>query len=405
MFFLIPYRNDREISLFPAVTYALIAANICLYIVLLPIDRTILANMMGFTPAHLSLQHIVSSMFVHGGLLHLAWNMLFLWLFGPNVEDALGHIEFAILYLGSGIAAALLQWGIAHALLPSAELVPVIGASGAIAGILGVFAVRFFRTGIRVFYFLGIKWGTFTVPAMWGLGVWFAQQLAGGVINIANQGSGGVAYWSHIGGMLFGMALAYGLCMSHEGSCEYLREDVQKSAADQAVLRLEKALENDPENADMRIELARVFVQSENRERATGNFREGIGIYLGKGERDQATAALAELRHHYRDSMLGPRPEYQIARYLLEAQCHESALKMLDSLSAAYPDAPEAQLSLMIAGDLCLYTLNDLDGALGRYESFESRYPESHLCVMVEKSLKEVREKLRVLESRGPPSS
>lgn len=395
MFFLIPYKNDREISLFPVVTYALIAANICLYFVLLPISRLTLAAAMGFTPSHLSLLHIISSMFVHGDFWHLLWNMFFLWLFGPNVEDAIGHIEFSLLYLGSGIAAALLQVGIVHGFMPSAEMTPVIGASGAISGILGVFAVRFLKTGIRIFYMYLLKWGTFTVPAMWGLGIWFVQQLAGGILDVARQGSGGVAYWSHIGGMVFGMALAYGLSMSHEGLHEHLINDVQKSSSEQAINKLRKALETDPDNPEIYIELGRAYCSDGNREDTIWNFKQAISLYLSKGDRNNATAMLAELRHYYPDTHLDPRSEYQITRYLLETKCYESALKMLDELSSIFPEAPEAELSLMIAGDLCLNTLNDLKRAASYYESFCSRYPNSHLFAMVDRSLKDIQAGLK----------
>lgn len=395
MFLLIPYKNDREIKLFPAVTYALIAANICLFFVLLPINRITLATSMGFTPSQLSLPHIISSMFVHGDFWHLLWNMFFLWLFGPNVEDAVGHIEFALLYLGSGIAAAILQVGIVEGFMPAAGMIPVIGASGAISGILGVFIVRFLKTGIRVFYVYLFKVGTFTIPAMWGLSIWFAQQLIGGVMDVASQGSGGVAYWSHIGGMLFGMALAYGLSMSREGLHEHLINDVQKSSSEQAVNKLLKGLETEPDNAEIYIELGRAYCSDENREKTIESFKRAVDIYLSKDERCEATAAFAELRHHYADAHLDPRSEYQITRYLLESKCYESALKMLDELSSVFPNTPEAELSLMMAGDLCINTLSDLKRAASYYESFCNQYPNSHLFAMVDRSLKDIQAGLK----------
>ncbi|MHB1000214.1 MAG: rhomboid family intramembrane serine protease [Armatimonadota bacterium] len=402
MFFFLPYKNDRQISLFPAVTYALIAANVCLYIVLLPIHRHTLALMMGFRPLDLSVPNIVSSMFVHGDFLHLIWNMLFLWLFGPNVEDALGHIEFTLLYLGSGFAAALLQVGIVQGFIPDAGLIPVIGASGAIAGILGVFAVRFFKTGIQVFYYLGIlfyplRWGTFTVPAVVGLGIWFAQQFIGGILDVARQGTGGVAYWSHIGGMVFGMALAYGLSMSIEGSKEYLIEDahskLENGTADSALLNLSKALRNDPENAEICIELARAYHTANSPDMAIMHFKSSIDILMRKGNRNQAVAYFAELRHDYPQVRLDPRTEYQIARQLLESGCTESALKMLTEISEAYPDAPEAEISLIKAGDLCLNVLGDPESATRFYRSFCEKYPHSQLCAMAENSLKNSQKK------------
>lgn len=395
----IPYYSTRKAKKFPICTYALIFANICLYIALLPIDRAMLADAMGFVPSDISVERIISSMFVHGSILHLVWNMLFLWLFGPNVEDALGHIEFLLIYLGSGFAAALLQAGIIQTLVPSAGMIPVIGASGAIAGILGVFAVRFYKTDINVFYLLGIKSGTVDIPALWILGIWFVQQLVGGILDIARQGAGGAAYWAHIGGMIFGMALAYGLNMGKEGSMEYIEEDIRNGPNPNIISKLEKEAEENPSNPELMIKLGGIFAANNDNEKALRYYKQGILSYLSNDDRERAAAARAEMNHYYPDAMLDPNSDYQIARYLLETNCHEAALKIMDAISSWYPSSPEAEISTMIAGDLCLHAFKDPETACKYYELFKSRYPNSHLWAMVSKSLNEANNKLRSMNS------
>lgn len=399
MLLFIPYKNTREVKKFPFVTFAIIAVNICLFFVLFPMRDT-LADTMGFIPSELSLRQILTSMFVHINVFHLLWNMLYLWLFGPNVEDALGHIEFLLIYIGSGFAAALLQAGIVQTLIPLAAEVPVIGASGAISGILGVFAVRFYKTGINVLYMLGLRMGTLVIPAIWVLGLWLLQQFVGGIIDIAKQGTNGAAHWAHIGGMLFGIALAYGLSMSRDGFREYLNNDIKASNADKSIEKLEKALDKDPDNAEIMKTLAGILAANNNREKAVHYYNKAVDLYLIKDDRDKAAAARAEMKHYYKDAMLAPRTDYQIARFLLDAKCYEAALYILDSLYTEYPAAPEAELSIMMAGDLCLHTMNDLYGAINRYEKFNKTYPNSQLRSMADKSYKEAKEKLRIIKAQ-----
>jgi membrane associated rhomboid family serine protease len=149
------------------------------------------------------LASIFVSMFLHGGFLHIAGNMLFLWIFGNNVEDRLGRIRFILLYVLGGLAASGLQL----AFDPNAA-VPNVGASGAIAAILGSYLILFPRARIRtllIFFFI-----TFVeLPASFVLLAWFVLQLFSGVGEMGNQVGGGVAYWAHVGGFVFGMGATW----------------------------------------------------------------------------------------------------------------------------------------------------------------------------------------------------
>ncbi|MEM9741912.1 MAG: rhomboid family intramembrane serine protease [Pseudomonadota bacterium] len=144
---------------------------------------------------------LVSSMFMHGGWLHLIGNLWFLYVFGDNIEDALGPLRFAGFYLLCGIAASAAQ----IATNPGST-VPMVGASGAIGGVMGAYALLYPRARINTVIFLGFFVTTIAVPAVVMLGYWFALQLLGGLPALGRSG-GGVAFWAHIGGFLAGLAL------------------------------------------------------------------------------------------------------------------------------------------------------------------------------------------------------
>jgi membrane associated rhomboid family serine protease len=145
-----------------------------------------------------------TAMFMHAGWLHILGNMLFLWIFGDNVEDALGHVRYLAFYLLCGLGAAA-----AHILMSPQGVLPAVGASGAIAGVMGAYLVLYPRANIAVVIPWFILYGAFYVPAVFLIGFWFLMQLFSGVASIgyATGGGGGVAWWAHIGGFLVGMLL------------------------------------------------------------------------------------------------------------------------------------------------------------------------------------------------------
>ncbi len=158
----------------------------------------------GLVPADFSVFNIFTSMFVHAGFVHLAGNMLFLWIFGDNVEDRVGHGRFLVFYLLCGTAAALAQAGLNHA-----SAVPMVGASGAIAGVMGAYLVLYPHS--RILMLLPFPPILFELPAVFFLGLWFVVQFLSGVGALAELGarnlSGGVAFWAHVIGFVAGLAL------------------------------------------------------------------------------------------------------------------------------------------------------------------------------------------------------
>lgn len=198
--------NSRR-RLLPVVTYALIVINLLVFVLIeLPspdLDALIMA--WGTVPSEIvagrGLITLLTSMFLHGGWAHLGGNMLFLWIFGDNVEDALGYGLYLAFYLVSGLAASLAQ-----VVLDTSSSIPGVGASGAISGVLAAYIVMFGSNRVRVLMGRVIT----SVPAYMMIGVWIALQFVNGVASLATTAqTGGVAYGAHIGGFIAGLILTF----------------------------------------------------------------------------------------------------------------------------------------------------------------------------------------------------
>lgn len=206
---MIPIRDHNPSTRTPYVTWALIAVNILVFLTywqLFDSPRMLASffNDWALIPAKLAKwpnsYALVTSMFLHGGLLHLAGNMLFLWIYGDNLEDTLGHFWFLAFYLAGGVAAGAVQ-----VLADPLSTTPMVGASGAIAAVMGGYLVLFPKARIDILFFIVIYFRIFTIPAWIVLGVWFGIQVVSGVG--ADADADGIAYWAHAGGFVAGLIL------------------------------------------------------------------------------------------------------------------------------------------------------------------------------------------------------
>ncbi len=213
---MIPLRDEVPTRSFPVVTVSVIVLNVAIYIYQLTLSQYQYSAMIfkwGYLPIEythfvqvypqLAVPYgltVLTSMFVHGGFMHLAGNMLYLWIFGNNIEDHLGKVKFIVFYLISGIAALAL-----FTVTSPASDIPLVGASGAIAGVLGAYVALYPRARVLALVFLGFFIQTVRVPAAILLGFWFVLQLLYGLPSLlgGTQG-GGVAWFAHVGGFAFG---------------------------------------------------------------------------------------------------------------------------------------------------------------------------------------------------------
>ncbi len=215
---MIPLKDENPISTTPIVVYFLIAINIVVFVHQLSlgeqlkeffqlyavIPQELSASLAGTPPDQPvpELVTLVSSQFLHGGWMHLGFNMLYLAIFGNNIEDSLGHSRFIIFYLTCGILAALTHW-----FFDMGSLVPTLGASGAIAGVMGAYVLKYPKAQIVTLLPLGIIFTTIRIPAIFFLGFWFLQQAISSFasLGMTDTAGGGVAYWAHAGGFVFGI--------------------------------------------------------------------------------------------------------------------------------------------------------------------------------------------------------
>lgn len=209
---MIPYKDDNPTHRFPYVTIGIIISNILIFLseIISPpgMEKTVYAygavpqyilTFEKFQPIHPALT-VFTAMFMHGGVFHLGGNMLYLWIFGNNIEDKLGHLRFIIFYIFCGITAAY-----SHALIDPHSLTPMIGASGAISGILGAYLLLFPRAGVYTLIFLGFFVQIVKIPALIVIGFWAIVQFINGLVSTGLVKQGGVAWFAHIGGFLTGL--------------------------------------------------------------------------------------------------------------------------------------------------------------------------------------------------------
>ena len=228
---MIPIRDDNPHFLTPYATYAIVALNILAWVIVQALgtepglSRSVCT--LGLVPGELLHQlaagsgvpigpgvscvvteqgnpwSLLTHMFLHGSWMHILGNLWFLWIFGNNVEDSMGHLRFVVFYLLCGLAAAGLQ-----IYSNPASGIPMVGASGAIGGVMGAYVLLYPRVNVHMLFWLGFYVTTFTLPAYTMLGYWVLVQLVGGLASIGAEG-GGVAFWAHIGGFGAGAALIF----------------------------------------------------------------------------------------------------------------------------------------------------------------------------------------------------
>jgi membrane associated rhomboid family serine protease len=203
---MIPLRDIIPSRTTPVVTIALIAINVLVFLYELSLGPRVdgFTLYWGLVPAAFSWVAVFTSMFLHGGILHVAGNMLYLWIFGDNVEDRMGHGRFFVFYVLCGVAAALAQ-----TITQPDSVIPMVGASGAIAGVMGAYFVLYPKSRIVTLVPLFFFFQVIEVPAILFLGIWFLMQFVSGlgsIVSVAAGTTGGIAFWAHVAGFVAGIS-------------------------------------------------------------------------------------------------------------------------------------------------------------------------------------------------------
>ena len=392
----------------------------------------------GYIPARGGMFTIFSSIFLHGGYAHLLFNMLFLWLSGCNIEDMWGRVIYPIFYLLGGVFATL-----AHGMMHPASYIPLIGASGAIAAVMGAFMIRMYDTKIHFVYLIfmfRIMRGRFSAPAYVMLPLWLLQQIWGAIT--ASRMGGDVAFWAHIGGFAFGAVVAT-LFKLTGFETKVLAPAIEKKVAvvdehlasgiaklqehdiNGAIQDLKTALQNNPDDPIAHSELSKAYFRRGNKKLALREFKRAIFLYMKRGEMDEAIEQYLELHVEMPQMMLDPPQQIKIAA-ALEKQAAQEAGKYSDEkeasekerlmyLHAAYAyqkivahyqrgvgtlDHPDAIKALTRYGDLNLYYLDNPQEAWKAYKMLlKSTHPapeqKQQITAKIQEAMKVVSQQAR----------
>lgn len=300
----------------------------------------------GFVPAHQDWAALASSMFLHAGLMHLLGNMYLLWLSGCNIEDVWGRPLYAALYIASGVIAAF-----SHVLaFPSSEA-PLVGASGAIAGMMGAFLVRLYRTRIRFFYIIMLRWGTFMAPAWLMLPLWLGEQVFSATFY-SNEIP--VAFWAHVGGFLFGTAAAAVIkvtrieeaflapaieqkvtLFAQSPRVASALEKMESGRHQEAVRELRVAVTEGPDDVDAWDLLGQCYLSLGNGRAAAEAYIRKIRVHLKRREPDLAVTAYQSAIEADPGAPVAPRELLALAGVMAESQRWDDALPLYEKARAA----------------------------------------------------------------------
>ena len=405
------------------------------------------------SPLH-QIATIFTAMFLHADIEHIAGNLLFLWVFGRATEEFLGWKIYVSIYFCAGVIATMFDQMIAIWFSPDALGVPNLGASGAIAGVLGLFAVRFFRTRVRIFYltpwagvlaglaislvsfllYLTLRdatastvlalvavlgamfvfgrqwlWGAFRAPSAWVIGFWvvFSNLLPALWKMITAAGGGGVAYWAHIGG--FGLGALYAVLIggAQEGKSEYAIEDadsaLQNNGGADALERAQQILAKEPNNARAHEIAARAYDErlrmdrgsaaqaEENYRLAEEHYQRALEGLWRAGERESALGLYAGALERHPQLPVRPALLLNFASALAQSARAVEAGALLTRLIDEFDGTPEAEVALLRSAQLWMRHFEEPAECARQLELFLKKYPDSHFRPQAQQALEAAR--------------
>jgi len=399
-----PIGTDRRRLCTPWATIGIIIINIVVFLVLRPDSPLGDASLLkyGLVPGHPLSPAFVTSLFIHVSMLHLLWNMAFLLFFGSHVEDALGSVAFMVLYVGSGVTASLCHLVICLLLAgsrPDLLSQPLVGASGAISGLIAPYAIRYYRSRLRLVwlpgYLIGLRGQTLGIPALAVLVLWLLQNVFG-AINGAVKEAGGVAYWAHLGGFAFGLIIAEATGLLRDGRAEYLLADARSAAvasggtSPAAIQSFREYVALCPGDWRVKLELALALRGSGT----PGARRESMAIVSNIVK--QKLAAGSDGLSVYAEALrldltvdLSSRERLRLAGLAQDAGHADLARGLLGAIVKDTADAPEAEMALLKLGQLLLRS--DPVSAQALLTDFVFKYPGSAWIERAEDLLAEAR--------------
>jgi membrane associated rhomboid family serine protease len=401
----IPFKTDRTLRKVPYVTYTLCFINLFVYLSTLgksPFDLYTITRNWGFIISEPSILKLFTSAFMHTELLHLSGNLLILWLVGTVLEAGIGGVVFLLLYLASLVCATTLYGMIGRVFVSESLDIPLIGASGAISGITGLAAFRYFRIRVLTIPLIGLPMFPVPLPIpillwmpMWAYGVLFAsRELLAGFTELHGSTSM-VAHWAHIGGLGLGVVMAMVMGVAREGRREFVLEDSTKAASghkprERSLQELRALLREHPNDPEILEAMAGLLMVQREHEKSRDLYLKAVRLFLAANLRDRAAVSYLNVLHTFPDTRLQPREQITLAS-TLEALGHfREAVQAFTLIIDHYPEQEEAQTSVLRTAQLYQRYLNDRAGAERLLRLFIERYPESHWHNLAQERLREL---------------
>lgn len=408
MFFFLPLGTTRPRWRVPRWTYALIGANLAVFLLQV---GSLEAMPEGFVPNRPSPVGWIASIFMHAGLLHLAGNMLFLWLFCTLTEDVFGPWLMLGFYFAGNAGATLLHVITGTLFAPQSLSIPVVGASGAIAGIMGLSAACFLQTKVRVWYLIGMYfyWRTnvIEIAAPVFLALWGGWEVVQGVVSTSMQatygGAGGVAHWAHVGGFAVGLAGALALNLRervvYTDLVDGKRPMTNHFEAFRQAGELEQMVTRSPNNADAWYALGRAREVSGRPERSGEAYARALALFLKERRETDAVEAYAAMKEYRELPALPEAVLFLLGCALEEAGRKNDAFEVLRRVSVAGVQGPQRETALIRAAEIARALPGYRVEAEQCYQTLLREFPYSPWRGMATEGLA----KLRAVPAEEPP--
>lgn len=412
MLFFVPIGTSAKLRRTPIATYIFIGINVLVYFLELVVffsgDSNALRELFytfGFVPSEPRWHALFTSMFVHDAPLpfHIAGNMIYLWIFGRHIEDALGSVVYAVFYMTSQFGAIFMQVVALRLLNPRWLSIPQVGASGAIAALLGLFAIRFYHERIELFYACGpvayFRHGTTQLPSLLVLGVWFALEILNGLLSSAGTGGAMIAHWAHVGGFLVGVIAAFSFGSLKDAQVESLTSHAEwllRCGMRQAAMKyLKRAVRADPTNAVARLLLAVSSAKSEGDNVATAHLQAALryGAHSASGV-SLIAEAIASLPEELRVELtrIGtPKMRLEMAVLLERSRNYDAALELFKSVASdERADDEHRALAAIRSADILFRHCGNREGARRMLKWLCERFPSSHWVDLARHMLRQI---------------
>ncbi len=341
-------------------------------------------TLMGLVPAHFNPINLLTYPFFHEGIGHVLMNAFYLYVFGAAVEEAVGPWKFLSWYLLSGVVGGALQAFVTITFLPASAYIPIVGASAACAGLVGIFAVRYYRARLS---FIGLRYRPHVVAVV---ALFLGVEIVSGFWHIlAGSTAGGIANWAHVGGFIFGLTGAQLLHLGEDGQRAYLSSDavhaMDKNRPGIAIKRWEMLLAKEPENATARAELARAWLLLGDSEQAINHYQHSIQARLQKNERNEAALLYAEMR----ENNLKPPPQptgqlFILGSALEDLEQFDLAAETLRSAATRDPRSPATESAMLKVISMYVHQLHRSEEARILLRVFMERFPHSQWSSLAE---------------------